>query len=437
MGEGDGGLHLAQINLDDLLVLGILVGLVHLVLPLHPLVDVGQGDVVHLEDAVFRSGFNGHVGHAEAVVHGQALQAGAGELHGFVQSAVHPNHADDVQDHVLAGHPALQLAGQVELNGAGYLEPGLAGSHAGGHIGGTHPGGEGTHGAVGAGVAVGADDAVAGGHNALFREQCMLNAHLPHVEVVVDVVLPGKGAHLLALLSGLNVLVGGEVVHHQGDFAFVEDVVEARLFKFVDGHRGGDVVSQHHVQVGTDELAGNNGVQTGVGGQDFLGHGHTHENQSFHWKLDSIKTGSFRSSLFQKACGDARGKAPAKISFESYFAPGSLPQRIECKVNHNGGGRNRASDGVRLLKPAPDDCRRQREGATVCPARQTLDLPACSAQGQACFLSARSRLARSAFPPLSWQLLPESRGKLPGWNQDGKEKRSLCGASAPHPEKLF
>ena len=37
-------------------------------------VTVGQGHVVHRENAVFRAGLNGHVGDAEPVVHGKVLQ---------------------------------------------------------------------------------------------------------------------------------------------------------------------------------------------------------------------------------------------------------------------------------------------------------------------------------------------------------------------------
>ena len=128
-----------------------------------------------------------------------------------------------------------------------YLEPGLAGGHTRGHIRGTHAGGESAQGTVGAGVGVGPDDAVAGGDQALFRQQGVLDAHLAHVIEIVDVEAVGKGAALETLLGGLDVLVGGEVVHDHGDLALVKDPGEAFLVKLPDGDGRGDVVAQHHV----------------------------------------------------------------------------------------------------------------------------------------------------------------------------------------------
>ena len=111
---------------------------------------------------------------------------------------------------------------------------------------------------------------------ALLRQEGVLNAHGAHIIVVVDVELPGKGPALLALGGGLDVLVGSKVVHHQGDAALVEHLVKARRLKFVDGHRGGDVVAQHQVQLGLDQLSGPNAFQSRVTGQDLLCHCHSH-----------------------------------------------------------------------------------------------------------------------------------------------------------------
>ena len=93
-----------------------------------------------------------------------------------------------------------RLALQLHLDGGGDLEPCHARCHAGGHIGGADTGGERPHRAVGAGVAVGTDDAVTGGHDALFGQQGMFNAHLAHIVEVENVVLVGKFAALLGLL---------------------------------------------------------------------------------------------------------------------------------------------------------------------------------------------------------------------------------------------
>ena len=170
----------------------------------------------------------------------------------------------------------LQLALQGHFDGGGHLEPQQAGGHPGGHVGGAHAGGERTQGTIGAGVGVGAHNDLAGGAQALLGQQGVLHAHMAHVEEVGDVVLVGKVPGLQAQLGGLDVLAGGVVVQNDGDLIFIEYLGKAGLLKLGDGDGGGDVVAQHHVQLGLDELSGLHPVQPGGLGQDLLRHGHSH-----------------------------------------------------------------------------------------------------------------------------------------------------------------
>ena len=178
---------------------------------------------------------------------------------------------------VLASDAGGQLAVNDELDGLGHLEPGLARGHAHAGIGGTHPRGERAQRAVGAGVAVGADDAVSGGDDALLRQEGVLHAHLAHVEEVDDAVSAGELPALLGLLGALDVLVGDEVIQNDVHPGLVENIAKARLFKLVDGNRGGDVVAQHDVQLCIDELACLDLGKTGMCGKNFLRQGHSHD----------------------------------------------------------------------------------------------------------------------------------------------------------------
>ena len=223
VGVADGGLQRVQVNDDGALVLGVVVGGVGLPGALAAGLQVGFAGLVHREDAVFGAGFDGHVADAQPVLHGQAGNALAGKFQALVQRAGNADGADQVQDHVLAGDRGVQPAFQLHLDGGGHLEPCLAGRHAGGHVGGADAGGEGPHRAVGAGVAVGADDAVAGGDDALLRQKRVLNAHLAHVKKVEDVVFVGKVAAAFGLLGALDVLVGHKVVQHNVDLFVVVD----------------------------------------------------------------------------------------------------------------------------------------------------------------------------------------------------------------------
>ena len=88
-----------------------------------------------------------------------------------------------------------------------------------------------------------------------FSGRSVLHTHLAHVEEVGDLVLVGEVPGLQTQLGGLDVLAGGVVVQDNGDLVLVKHLGEARLLKLGDGHRGGDVVAQHHVHLGLDELA--------------------------------------------------------------------------------------------------------------------------------------------------------------------------------------
>ena len=276
MGVGHGAVHLGKVDVHSALILCVAVRFIGGPGAVHPALHIGFCHLVHGEDAVFRPGLNGHIGDGQPVVDSQPVHARPGELQGLIPGPVHADHADEGQNHVLAGDEGPELPGEVYFNGGGHLEPGLARRHGGAHVRGPHAGGEGPQGSVGAGVGVGADDGLAGGHQALFGKQGVLNAHFAHIEVVVDVKAAGEGAALLALGGGLDVFVGGEVIHHQGDFALVKDLAEAGRLKLVDGHGGGDVVAQHQIQLRLDQLSRPDGIKPRVGGQDFLRHGHSH-----------------------------------------------------------------------------------------------------------------------------------------------------------------
>src|SRR5699024_9975493 len=109
VGEGHGGLDLAQVDLHGADVLGVGVGLVGGVGAVHPAVQIGPGDVVHGEDAVLGPGLDGHVGDAQPVVHGQGGHAAAAVLQALVQGPVHADAANEVEDHVLAADHGLEL----------------------------------------------------------------------------------------------------------------------------------------------------------------------------------------------------------------------------------------------------------------------------------------------------------------------------------------
>ena len=162
----------------------------------------------------------------------------------------------------------------------GTLNQFFPGGHAGGHVRGAYAGGESAQGTVGAGVAVRADDQLAGGDQAFLRQQSVLDAHLAHVVEVGDVKATGEFPGRLAQLGGFDVLAGGVVVQYDGDLLPVEDPGEARLVKDAHGHGGRHVVAKDQIQLRLHQIPGFYAGETRVGGQDLLGHGHAHGSYS-------------------------------------------------------------------------------------------------------------------------------------------------------------
>ena len=130
----------------------------------------------------------------------------------------------------------------------------------------------------------------------------MLDAHLAHIVEIEDVVLVGELAALLGLGRALDVLVGNEVVEDDGDVLFVEHAVEARLFELVDGDGGSDVIAQHDVELGVDELARLDLGEARVCGQNFLRLGHSHDGTLLFILACSLWSVSPLSNL-SAACG--------------------------------------------------------------------------------------------------------------------------------------
>ena len=273
MREGHRGHDVGGVDFDNLRELRIVVGIVGRVGPFGALVQVGAGHVIHGNEARLATGLDGHVRDGKALVHGHILDGAAREFHGLVQGAVHADHADDMQDDVFAGHARGQLAVNDELDGLGHLEPGLARGHTHAGVGGAHARGERAQRAIGAGVAVGADDEVARAHDALLGQKRVFDSHAAHLVVVGDALLAHEIAHDLGLLGGLDVLVGGVVVGHEGDLGRIEHLV-GDLANGLDGDGGRDVVGEHQIQIAFDQLAWLHLIQPRMGGENLLRHGH-------------------------------------------------------------------------------------------------------------------------------------------------------------------
>ena len=137
-------------------------------------------------------------------------------------------------------------------------------------------------------MGIGADDAVAGDRQSLFGDQGVLHPYGAHIKEIFDFVLAGKRARCGAELCRFDILTGGVVIQHEGNFVFVKHFGESCVLKYADGHRRGNIVAQHQIQFALDQLPGLHTIKPGVVGQDLLAHCHSHEIVPFFHSLRKV-----------------------------------------------------------------------------------------------------------------------------------------------------
>ena len=173
------------------------------------LFQIVDGEVVHLAETGLRSRFHAEVAETHAVGHAEGVESFSAELHRLVVGAVGADAADDGQDQVSGGDAFRQFSGQVEAERLRDKDPGGACHHGVEVICAADARAECAQGAVGAGVAVRAEDQLA-------RGDVLLHHHLmAHALTLIegDAVLLREIAHLLLGRCRLHGITGNVVVH--------------------------------------------------------------------------------------------------------------------------------------------------------------------------------------------------------------------------------
>ena len=106
----------------------------------------------------------------------------------------------------------------------------------------------------------------------------MLYSHLAHFEIIAYLMLFGKFPDAFAVLRGLDILVGHEMVRHQRYLILIEDALRLHLFHLFDGHRTCDVVAQHETELRLYQLPCLHTFKPCRSGKNLLCHRHSHNN---------------------------------------------------------------------------------------------------------------------------------------------------------------
>ena len=167
----------------------------------------------------------------------------------------------------LASTPSASSPLDLDAERLGHAQPGLAAGHAHGDVGAAHAGGERAQGAGHAGVRVGADDEVAGPGVAL-GDALVADAHLDVAERRAG--RRAEGPDRLLRVGQLAARRRRRVVDEEHALRRL-DARRAELLDLLDGERAGAVLGDGHVDVADDDLAGHDGVEPGVRGEQLLG----------------------------------------------------------------------------------------------------------------------------------------------------------------------
>ena len=125
------------------------------------------------------------------------------------------------------------------------------------------------------------DYCLARSNKPLFGQQGVFNAHFADIIKVCNVHRVRKLAALLTMLRRLYILVRRKVVKDNRNFILIKNIFEPVLLKFVYRNRGGNIVSQNHIELCTDKLPRSYAVKPCVRRQYLLRHCHSHIYCSF------------------------------------------------------------------------------------------------------------------------------------------------------------
>ena len=125
-------------------------------------------------------------------------------------------------------------------------------------------------------MAVRADDAIAGEHQPLLRQQRVFDAHAPHFEVIGKVLRAGEFTHQLGELRGFDIFIWRGVIGNQAHALAIEHLGGAHTREFANRQRRGDVIAQHKIQAAVDEFPRVHLGLSGVCGKNLLSDGHGH-----------------------------------------------------------------------------------------------------------------------------------------------------------------
>ena len=267
VGLGHQGLQGGKVDLDDLVVGGIRVGLEFRPVGLAALgLEERAGHVIRREDGGGRAQLRAHVGDGGALRDGQRGNALADVLHHLAHAALDSQPAQDLQDDILGRHAVLQLAGQLDAHDLGAAQIIRAAAHGHRHVQAARADGQHTDAAAGGGMGIAAQQGVSGHADAL---QLHLMADAVAGLGAPDAVLLRHGLDILVVVRVFEAGLQGVVVNI-GDRLLGLHPIHAHGLELQIGHGAGGILGEGLVDADGNLRAGHEFAGQQVRGEDLL-----------------------------------------------------------------------------------------------------------------------------------------------------------------------
>ena len=104
----------------------------------------------------------------------------------------------------------------------------------------------------------------------------MLNPHIPHIEIMRELLLRREVPADLSALCGDDVLVRDEMIHYEDNLIPIEDRLLSQLFHLPDRKRRRNIIPVDQIDTRLDQLPRQDLIETCMRRQNLLAHRHSH-----------------------------------------------------------------------------------------------------------------------------------------------------------------
>ena len=241
-------------------ILGIVIRMINFVRRIGSLPDIVESHIIRFDDAIFPACFNRHVAQGHALFHGKLHDRVTPPFHRPVGRAIHPDIANNTEDHIL-GHDMLgKRTGKLKTHRLGDLDPKLAGTQNKCRVRITDAGGKHAEGTRCAGMGIRAKQNVTGSVESFLGQSEVANPFViigPDIKIMRQRLLLHKLAKDVYISISVGILGKDKMIGNDHYLVPVPYfcVFAKLLFKDREGTRSANIMRHQHIRIHPDIVA--------------------------------------------------------------------------------------------------------------------------------------------------------------------------------------